>query len=49
MQSFKTMAFFLLPDSGGYVKFTSIYTIAGVEGRGTRIIFECSKLDLLVT
>ena len=32
MQSFKIVAFLLLTDSGGYVKFTPKYVIVGVKG-----------------
>ena len=32
MQSFKIVAFLLLTDSGGYVKFTPKYTTVGGEG-----------------
>ena len=49
MQSFKIVAFLLLTDSGGFVKFTPKYTIEGGEGGDTRFFFKASNLILLVT
>ena len=48
MQSFKIVAFLLLTDSGGYVKFTPKYVIVGGEG-GVLEFFLGSILILLVT